>query len=96
VLILHLKRFTFDQHGPRKVSRPIRFGETLRIHRSHLASGCVGAKGKGNPAYQLVAGARHEGAGPGMEGGGRVFRAAAHELRTLMHIVHTNVVHTIS
>mmetsp|Transcript_7490 Transcript_7490/g.24053 ORF Transcript_7490/g.24053 Transcript_7490/m.24053 type:complete len:163 (+) Transcript_7490:635-1123(+) len=61
VLVLHLKRFTFDQNGPRKVSRPIRYGEILRIHKSHLATGCVGAKGKGSPAYQLVAVVSHHG-----------------------------------
>ena len=53
--MLHLKRFTFDQHGPRKVSRPIRFGEKLKINRAHLAAGCNGVR-KASPSYQLVAG----------------------------------------
>jgi len=61
VLLLHLKRFTFDMHGPHKVSRPIRFGEILRIDREHLAPGCIGARGRAQPAYQLVAVVSHHG-----------------------------------
>ena len=55
VLVLHLKRFTYDQHGSHKVLRHLSFEQTLRVQRSHLTDGCAGARSKAAPAYTLVA-----------------------------------------
>ena len=61
VLVLHLKRFTYDQHGSHKVLRHLSFEQTLRVQRSHLADGCAGARPKAAPAYTLVAVVAHHG-----------------------------------
>jgi ubiquitin carboxyl-terminal hydrolase 10 len=63
VLVLHLKRFTFDQHGPHKVSKPIRFGEALKLRSTFLAASasyCNGGRA-GTPSYRLVAVVSHHG-----------------------------------
>ena len=63
VLVLHLKRFTFDRHGPHKVSKPIRFGEALKLRSTFLAASasCCNTGRAGTPSFRLVAVVSHHG-----------------------------------
>jgi len=67
VLVLAFKRFTFDEKGPHKVSKPIRFQEQLTLRSPFLTanwtfSGAAGvAAGRPPPKYNLLAVVSHHG-----------------------------------
>lgn len=65
VLILHLKRFSHDAHGAHKLSKPLRFTDTLTLKPTVLApaspSGAPNGSKPSAPTYRLFAVIAHHG-----------------------------------
>lgn len=62
VLVLHLGRFRWGAEGLTKISKPVRYDRTLRLHPSWLSEQC--SPSDRNAVYELFATVSHHGVSP--------------------------------